>query len=472
MFHSLSSILLSIIGIGVIIFVHELGHFILAKLNKVRVEVFSLGYGRKLVGFKYGETTYQIGIVPLGGYCKMSGEELKEGLTGGQDEYFSKSPPARISIAAAGSVFNYLFGILLFSILLMFPRTYEAPSTVIDVLQQIEVRDSAPPDPAKPRISRLLKQEYKTRTVPAPAWEAGLRPGDRVLAVDRKPVRNWSELSPALNRNFSTEKILTVDRGGQTMDITVHPLMDRNIGYMSIGVVPLAPAVIEEVSPDSAADKAGLRKGDRVVYLNGVSVKSTGDVYRMLEPQTKPVQKTLTIIFERDGMGIKKQVPADMKDGAIVLGASFAVPRTLWTNKALLPHAAFAAGFMQANRAIGQNIQGLKLLISGKLNWRTSLSGPLKIFDFSTKIARKGGFVAFVGFMALLSVLLGFFNLLPIPPIDGSYILVFLFEWIIRKPLSKKFIEVVQSVGFVILILLTGFVFLNDIISLIQGLLP
>ena len=462
MFQSITSILVSIIGIGVIIFIHEFGHFLLAKLNKVKVEVFSLGFGKALIGFKKGDTTYQIGIFPLGGFCKMAGEELKDGITGADYEYFSKPPLNRISIAAAGSVFNYIFGVILFSILLLFSNTYQAPDTVIDVVKSIEIKEQVHNKNKKDLLSILIPS-YTTKKIPGPAIQAGLKRGDRIIKVDNKEIKTWNDLSRALNAKSGNPKILTVERGEQILNIEVTPYLDKNTGLSIIGVTPLTYPVISEVLPDSPADKAKFLPGDRIIRLNGIQINTANDVISFLEDTDT---RYLTVILERNGLQIKKQIILDKKDNNYFLGVNFVQRLSVWTNKGLPLHKAFYNGFVQANRIIVQTVQGLKLMISGKLNWRTSVGGPVKIFDISTRIARYGGTLAFLSFIAMLSVLLGFFNFLPIPPLDGSFVLVFLFEIILNKSLNKKFMEIVQTVGFALLIFITIIVLFNDIVSI------
>ena len=304
MFQSITSILVSIIGIGVIIFIHEFGHFLLAKLNKVKVEVFSLGFGKALIGFKKGDTTYQIGIFPLGGFCKMAGEELKDGITGADYEYFSKPPLNRISIAAAGSVFNYIFGVILFSILLLFSNTYQAPDTVIDVVKSIEIKEQVHNKNKKDLLSILIPS-YTTKEIPGPAIQAGLKRGDRIIKVDNKEIKTWNDLSRTLNAKSGKPKILTVERGEQILNIKVTPYLDKNTGLSIIGVTPLTYPVISEVLPDSPADKAKFLPGDRIIRLNGIQINTANDVISFLEDTDTRYR---TVIFERNGLQLKKQI--------------------------------------------------------------------------------------------------------------------------------------------------------------------
>ena len=436
------AILFSIIGLGFLVFIHELGHFVLAKANGIKVEVFSLGYGKKLIGFKRGDTWYQISYFPLGGYCKMAGEDLKEGVTGAPDEFNSKSPLQKLSVVFAGPFFNYIFGILIFAIIFMFPQTHETFSNKIDVLPKLIVNQ-------KTNIS--------------PAMQAGLQRGDLIVNIDGHSVTSWDDIRNYIVKGFDTPKSLVIDRNGKITNITVNPILDKDTGMALIGITPFTVPTIRKIEPDSVADNYGLKINDTIALFNGEPVASVNDLMDKLE-HTK--YKVLTLLVRRDNILIKKQVPITTSDKENLLGISFSPDSISITNAGHSFFKAWGAGFQKANSVIVQSAKGLGLLFKGKLNARKSMGGPVKILYFASKIAETGSFVAFISFMALLSVLLGFFNLLPIPPIDGSFVLVYLYELITRRKANLKVMEIIQGVGFFLLIALSVLILFNDVISL------
>jgi regulator of sigma E protease len=432
-------VLASIVCIGILVFVHELGHFLLARWNGIRVETFSLGFGKPIWGFKKGDTFYQIGMIPLGGFCKMAGEEVKDGTTGAPDEYFSKPAWRRLLVVFAGPAFNYVFGILIFGLLFLFPQTHETYTNRIDVLKTVELNG---------------------KTQQSPAFAAGLKQGDVVVSVNGAGTANWTDIKNCIMKDFDTGKALTVRRGEEVLSFDVLPLLDRDTGMAVIGITPWTEPLIMTVAPGSAAEKYGLRKGDLIVRVNGIAVRTINDLSAALQDFPS---RAMTLIVERNGLQIKKAAVLDEKDGRKVLGIGFEPEVVTVREPGHNPVAALWLGFVKANDFIGQNVKGLVLLVKGKIDAGKSAAGPVKIVSYMTKVARAGGFAAFVTFIGLISVILAFFNLLPIPAVDGGYIILFLAEWITGRRLSVKVLEVIQGVGFFIVVGLLVLVTFNDI---------
>jgi len=441
MIATIISVLASIVGIGFLIFVHELGHFLMARWNGIRVEVFSLGFGRPIWSLKKGDTTYQIGIFPLGGYCKMAGEEIKDGTTGAADEYFSKPPWRRLLVVFSGPAFNYIFGVLLLSFLFLFPQIHQTLSNRIDVQKTLT-------------LNGAVRE--------SPAYLAGLRTGDLIVSVNGRDIANWTDIKDGIMKDFDTEKSLTIRRGEEVLSFDVLPLLDRDTGMAIIGITPWIAPVISTVRPDSAAEKYGLKDGDTIISVNGVAVQTVNELAQAVEVFPS---RSMYVIIDRNGIRIKKPIDLDEKDGHKVLGVEFAPKAMTVREKAHDPFTAVWLGFKKGNDFLVQNSKGLVLLIKGKLNARKSVGGPVKIFTISTQVAKLGGVTGFLSFIALISILLGFFNLLPLPAVDGGYLIVFLIEWISGRKLSMKVVEVIQTVGFFLIIGLLVLVTFNDILS-------
>ena len=431
----------SIISIGILVFVHELGHFLLARWNGIRVETFSLGFGKPIWGFKKGDTFYQIGMIPLGGFCKMAGEEVKEGSTGAPDEYFSKPPWRRLLVIVAGPAFNYFFGILIFAVVLLFPQTHETYTNRIDVLKTVDLNGKI--------------QE-------SPAVSAGLRPGDVIVSVNGKEIANWTDVKNGIIKDFDDSKSLTVRRGDETLSFDITPLLDRDTGLAVIGITPWTEPLIVTIAADSAAEKSGLKKGDKIVRVNGTPVRT---VTEMAEAVKSFPSRAMTLIVQRNGIQMKKAVILDETDGRKTLGVGFEPEVVTVRENGHNPVSALWLGFVKANDFIGQNVKGLVLLVKRKINAGKSAAGPVKIVTFMTKIAKAGGFTAFVTFIGLISVILAFFNLLPIPAVDGGYLILFLAEWITGRKLDMKVLQVIQTVGFFLIVGLLVLVTFNDIRS-------
>ncbi|MEM7262916.1 MAG: RIP metalloprotease RseP [Planctomycetota bacterium] len=235
----------AIFGIGFLIFVHELGHFLAAKRVGIRVDTFALGFQPTIFGFKarfcafkWGETEYVIGMLPFGGYVKMAGEEVGDERTGADDEYASKKPNERAQVLVAGALMNLIFGVVFF----ILAYSYGVPT------QTSMIGAVIPGDPA---------------------WAAGVRPGDRVVAIDGEPVREFPELFTEIALSSRDEPIqLTLDRNGETVEVEVSPRFDAGKGLLTIGVGQATTRTIGIVGEGSAAEKAGLKENDEVQALS------------------------------------------------------------------------------------------------------------------------------------------------------------------------------------------------------------
>jgi len=432
-----------IVVLGFLVFAHESGHFVAAKLFGVRVLVYSFGFGKRLGGFRRGGTDYRLSLIPLGGYVRMAGdipedratlasplEGADSPATGAPDEFLSKPKWQRFIILFAGPFMNLVIAIAFLAGLAM----HGIPSTLIE-----PIVDEATPG--------------------KPAAIAGLTRGDRIVRVNGEPITDFEDLRLAIGMNAGTKVRVEYVRNGQTRVTTLTPeRVDGEFGPVGrAGIAPLLLPVIGSTAPGSPAEKAGLKFGDRIVAANGTPIEKLDTFYRILE-QTKGAPLTLDVARGnstfRTTLGATKGF--DREDPARGVYAPVKV-----TKYALGPAISYS---------IDQNRRMLKytVLTIGRL-FRAEgsvkeLSGPLSIARISGEMMRRG-FREMIALMAMISLQLGFMNLLPIPVLDGGHIMVLIVEGIARRDLSLRVKERIQQVGFAALAALMIVVMYNDVIQ-------
>ncbi len=435
----METIIAFLILVGFLIWFHELGHFLFAKLFNVKVEVFSVGFGPPVVSKKVGETVYQIAAIPLGGYVKLYGEEANIN----DPRAFSSKPPwQRILIAFAGPFFNIALTVILFTAVYMIgvetPR-YEKEPPVIGYVEKGSWGD-----------------------------KVGFQEGDKVLEINGKKVKTWEEFKKELLRG-SLEKRdikILVEREGKIITIPAKPV-DIETGKETIGLQPHIEPVIGKVFKElpggipAPAYQVGLKEGDRIVSINGIPIKSWYDAVELIR---KSEGKPLKIVVEREGKLIEKViVPAIHPTTKLpAIGVS---PKVETVKESYSFSEALTLAIQRTWELSVLTFKVLWGLITGEISFKT-LGGPIAIAQFAGKAA-ESGLVPYLSSMAFISLQLGIFNLLPLPVLDGGLILLFLIEMIRRKPLPEKFKEYWQKVGFAIIISLMIFVLINDILRLI-----
>ncbi|MEJ2659442.1 MAG: RIP metalloprotease RseP [Desulfobacteraceae bacterium] len=447
----MNSFLVFIVVLGILIFFHELGHFIVARIFGVGVERFSLGFGPRLFGRTIGRTDYRVSLIPLGGYVKMVGDEPDAELPP-EDEPISfthKHVAKRTLIVAAGPLFNVLLAILIFTVVLFFVGL---PS-IRPFIRGVE------PD--------------------SPAAKAGLRVDDQVTAIDGKRIQSWRDIDTILSASRGAPLKFNVRRDGAPIELEVTPeqvsakdLFGDDIRYFGIGIsgVTELQAVVDKVMEGMPAQKAGLQHGDQIVAIDDQPVERW---QRMQELVSGSKGKTLTFkvrrgeeIFETQ---IKPEVveeknPLGVKQSAYRIGIStpgVVVPRrdqmTIHFN--LLEAA--GRGAVHTWEVTRTTIYFFGKLIRGKVPME-SIGGPIRIAIMAGEEADQG-FVQLLNFIALISIQLAILNILPIPVLDGGHLLFYGFEAVLRRPVSLRMRETAQQIGIFLLILLMIFVFYNDI---------
>ncbi len=446
------TILFGIIGMGLMVFIHELGHFAAAKMNGVEVEVFSLGWGTKLIGFTRGGTSYQLSWLPIGGYCKLKGDEmmrqaLAEGLAEMPKEkgsFYAAPPWRRIVICAFGPLFNLAFAVLAFTLIWWAGFNVFSPDN---------------------RIVLATDYTLDSFASPPPATVAGLKTGDRVTEIDGIPVESFQDIIEGVSLSAGKTLAFTVERGSEVRRISVDSVLDKNTGAGRIGIYSWIDPVIGAVTPGKPADLAALKTGDRIVRAGQREIRHSIEFYQELS--SKPMK--LPIAFVRDGAErVTELLPFYDENGRPSAGIEFRVP--VFRSPQLDLSGAFQRSLKETASTVSLTIRGFGLLFQG-INLRNAVAGPLRITYFIGSAATSGfalgfgqGIASFFRFLSFLSVVLFLMNLLPIPAMDGGQIVLFLLEKARGRSVKPSTIWKIQFIGFSVLIALSLFITFGDIL--------
>jgi regulator of sigma E protease len=430
------TVLLGLLGLSFVIVIHEFGHFLAARALGVEVEVFSIGWGPKLLGFRRNNTEWRLSAFPLGGFCKMKGEEdfkiaLEKKLPTIPNEkgsFYGAQPWRRILILIAGPFANIILAIILFSIVSLAGITIQTAPNRIILASEIQPTSAAQPE--------------------APADKAGLKTGDIITAIDGSAIRDYSDLQEAIGLNPGKNLLLSVERDGSRLAIGVTPRLDKNSGQGLIGIFSWIDPKVDAVDPTGSAAIAGIRAGDIITGIDGMPIKNTVGILAALEP--KPEKVAINLLREGQPLAVKAIVSYDT-DGQSNLGISFVgITRT---DKAASLLDAIAHGWDETGATFVMSAKGVGLLFSG-VNVLKAVSGPARITYMVGNTAKQSieasgfaGIPTILSFLAFLSVSLFLMNLLPIPALDGGQILLSITEAIRRKPLRTKTIYRFQFVG-------------------------
>ncbi len=432
------TILSFIFVLGVLVFIHELGHFVVAKRAGIRVERFSLGYPPKMIGVTFGETEYCISWVPLGGYVKVAGmaDVGTEEIKGEPWEFTSKPAWVRMSVMAAGPFMNFLLGFLIFFGIIWFVGEQTIRTTQVG------------------------------RVTPGSVFEtAGLHPGDRLSKIDGKEVFAWEVVDEKLGKAWGRTVVVEVLRkdGAHTFPLS---LKGEN---RTSDLLPLLPPEIGSVLQGQPAEKAGLRKGDRILTIDGQPVSQWQDVSERIHALP---DRAIRIEWSRAGTLMSAQVrTATYKEGGLSEGRIGIGPPI--ERAPVGVGTALIQGGQQTLQWAGLIFEFLGRIVSFRESAK-SLAGPLTIARMTGQSAKQG-MEALFSFMALLSINLGVLNLLPIPVLDGGHLTIIALETgvqlVIRRPFafSLRQKEIMQQIGLGFLGVLMVYVFSNDIYRLITN---
>jgi regulator of sigma E protease len=433
MINILGTILAFLIVFGILVFIHEFGHFFMGKLIGVRVEVFSFGYGKRLFGFKKGTTDYRVSALPLGGYCRFLGEGMFDpGRELAPDDFMSKNRGQRFLVMIMGSVMNIVLAVVLVSAISM------VGETVPEYLDQ------------RPVIGWI--------DAGSPAEKAGLRVEDEILAIGSKNVSTWSDVEIAIGSKPDKTLTVQVRRDGATVPVQLSTEKDKSSSY-EFGYAGFYGKVltrIQMVISGSPAEKGGLQGGDVVLAIDG----EPAYYFKFIQTIEKSPGKDLTFTVLRGDGEVTLHVTPKLEGKVGKIGI-------LHGMKSVIKKYGFFGAIVQSVKENAKLafmvVDFLKNLFTGEISTR-QLGGPLEIANLSYAAFRMG-FIPLLSWIAFISLQLGVLNLVPIPVFDGGQLFVLIIESVIRRDLGPKARQVWMQVGFVIFVLLLVFLVLNDIVK-------
>ena len=437
----MTSIFAFVFVLGVLIFVHELGHFLMARRIGVRVLTFSLGFGPKLLSFRRGDTEYCISAIPLGGYVKMAGENPEDARTGASDEFLSKTKWQRFQVLVMGPLMNLTLAVLVMAVVL-----YQGA--------QVPAFDQKPV-----YVGSFLENSV--------AKAAGVLPGDHIVAIDGKPTDTWEQFSLAIMPKAKRPITMTVERDGKTIDIPMTPGAQGKFEIGDVGVLPVMHPQIIGLEKTAPAQEAGLQTGDIVMAAAGERNVSRD---RLVEIIKANEGKPITLELRRNGTPLEVTVtPRTVRD-IVMIGAQL----SMWELRTVEP-----GPFEALKMSFVQNWTWARMIVQtlgGLFTRDTSvkqLMGPVAIADLSGTAAEQG-WVSLFSLMAMISLNLGLLNLMPIPVLDGGHIAILALEGVSRRDFSMKVKEKMLLAGFVLLLMLMVTVIYNDLtrIQWIEKLMP
>lgn len=506
-------ILSAVVLLGLCIFVHELGHLLGGKMVGIKAKTFSMGYGRGVLKKKFGDTTYQVTLIPFGGYCQFYGEDPGEERTGQGFEFLSAHPLKRIVTVAMGPLFNLIFGIILFFVMNLVGYTQETNKIYIP-------------------------EQLKNVSAMSPAYASGLRSGDEITSINDKTIRGFSDIQAAVMFSKGRELDFTVKREGRQLHFDVAPKIMDGSGRYTIGVTPYGTrVVIAGLIPDDIAESAGLQEMDEVISIDGKPITSPAMFTDYIKDRAhKQVIITVMRGDKQDDVTLSPRLNTivtlknPLKDNSgsediaafdsRILSKSFNEKKILLNGEsydssdalmaalsnargktvtlkmddveftglvaiekrgfigvypAMAPEmirvqygvaGAFVQALVDPYDFIVMNIKGMGMLFSGKMSVRENISGPIRIAKIAGDVAYYKGVAAFIILMAKISIILMVMNLLPIPAVDGSHLVFYFVEFIRGKPLSEQLMARIQTVGIILLIILGAFIIVNDISQL------
>jgi len=435
MLDGLIAIVAFVFVLGVLVILHEAGHFLAARWLGARVEVFSVGFGRRVWGVRRGDTDYRLSAVPFGGYVRIVGLGPDESSVTGSEADDSELLPRwkRAVILVAGPLTNVVFAVVFLAVAFMIGVEVPAYRTEPPVVGWVE------PD--------------------SPAAAAGIRAGDLVTRVDGQQIGSWRQLETSVLTAGGRRLPVTLERQGRVLTVEMTPTEFSRYGFGYAGVLPPLDSTVVQLLPGSPAERAGLEPGDRIVGVAGEPVEQFYDLIRLISPHPG---EEIELRVERDGRERTLDVVPDDEGGEGKIGIALVFPSEL---RHLGPLAAVRAGAVESWRMTIETFRVLGRLLTLKTSLK-QVSGPLDIARISGEAARSGVH-SLIWLMGLISLQLGIFNLLPIPILDGGHLTIIAFESTIRRDLSMRVKERILEVGFVLLVVLMVVVLFNDVVKLL-----
>ncbi len=410
-----------IVLLGFLIFIHELGHFTVAKLCKVKVNEFAIGFGPTIWKKQGKETKYALRLIPLGGFVSMEGEDEESEKEGS----FSKaSIPKRMAIVIAGATVNIIFAIVVYFILTATSGTF-------------------------------ISNEIDSTIDGYAAEEVGLQSGDKIVKVNDEEIKSKYDLDEVMDKNNGEEVSLQVDRNGELLDFTIKP---TEVKSRVTGIYLNDDAKIIAIDKESPAEEAGIESNDQILKINGQDVEGSSskviEILSQSEEEGQENDEAIEITVQRGNEEITVELVPDVVY-TYYLGVNMKYAEDTFINRCI-------NGWMETKEFVFSIFDNLKQLFTGNVGL-DQMMGPVGI---SEVVAKTNGFREFFAMMALISLSLGVTNLLPIPALDGGKLLILLIEAIRRKPLKKETEMNIQLIGFAILISVFLLVTYNDILRI------
>jgi regulator of sigma E protease len=434
----LTDAIVVVVVLGLMIFVHELGHFMAAKSFGVRVLVFSLGFGKTLLHIKRGDTDYRISALPFGGYVKMAGDDPNEVRQGDLGEFLSQPRWHRFVIVVMGPAMNVLLAVLLLTGLYKFhyqrPAYLEQPARVGDV------------------------------DANSPAAQAGIQAGDLIARFGSLAHPKWEDIDLRVLTDVNETIPVEIQRDGQMIETSLTPKAKGPSRVGFAGWYPYSPGIVKAVEPGFPAGRAGLKPGDEIVGMDGRKVFCAFCIaYALQTGDGKPVDLAILRAGKEFQVRVQPVYSEVMGEKRWRIGIEF-------PNEMVVRHLPWGQALVAS---VEDNVRGCRATIDvlGKILTRhlsaRSLSGPIGIAQISGE-AYRAGFPELIFIVSSISLQLGIFNLLPIPILDGGVILLLLVEGALRRDLSTQVKERFVQVGIVFLLLLAVFVMYNDLVKTIK----
>lgn len=434
-------------AIFILVLIHELGHFLAAKLFKMRVERFSIGFPPRLFGFKKGDTDYCISATPLGGYVKISGmvdESMDSEFANNEPEpweYRSKPVWQRVIVITAGVIFNMILAVLIYATMYFSYGAQHIPADNVGGL--------------------YVPQESL-------AYELGFQTGDRLVTVNgNQPERYRFGNLISIDEITRSQVTFEVERDGQILPIIAPSdlldMLNRNPNFLAIENA--LPSEISQVVGGSPASEAGFEPGDKIVSINGEEI----GFWLQMANRIRSSEGSLQVEVERDGVIMPLVVTPDESSRTIGIAP---VDPVEYFGVEYVRYGLFTS-VVEGTRTTKENtvgiVQGLGRLVTGSISVRENLGGPVAIATVTREATDRGGWVGFWLFTAMLSITLAIMNILPIPVLDGGHLVFLIYEGITRREPSLKVRMTLQQIGMVLLIGLMIFVTFNDILRVIGG---
>jgi len=433
----LSTIFYFIITIGILVLVHELGHFLAAKFFKMRVDTFSLGFPPRAFGKKIGETDYCISWVPIGGYVKIAGM-IDESF---DTEFLNKEPQPwefrskpiwqRMIVISAGVIMNLLLAIFIFWGIIFHQGKTIRPVTEIGYISQ-----------------------------KGPAAKSGLHIGDKVVSINKHPIKQWEEIESTLyTESVANDLSICVQRSGTTDTVLIHrselpDFTEERFGIFPIGVVP----VVELVDHGKPAEQIGLQPGDTLLAVNKVPI-SYGSLQEAIRTNAG---KEILLSWARGDQKMNARVtPTAEGRIGITLNGAYQGP-IVHEQYSFLEALPIGIGELKTTSILF--LSNLYQIITGKASLSKSMGGPVKIAQLAKRSA-DNGILEFFGFVGLLSISLALLNIIPFPALDGGHLVFLVYEAVFRREMPSKVKIALQQVGFILLLVFMAFVLYNDVVN-------